>query len=234
MRYKYTSFLLFCLLSISCLKEPVTFEWIEKDKTKLQQETLPFSGIIVFIKDNDIYMTDSLRFKNPKRLTFNGNELKKNVTINYSRDKIAYIDYTSTQPYPIIIDTNGVEQMRLPTYTLIKEMSWSNDGNTLVMRKGTNLLFYGSAFSISIPNINSSSGFYYGFAMSRNKDIAYVYYLYAGSFEGNKVDFFSTSRIDRSNTINSVDNTKMQFSNDANNLLVANLGYDFVLLFSAN
>jgi len=221
---KYSYLLLFCIISISCLKEPVILE-ISDIQTNTPVTPLPFSGVIVFIQDNDIYMMDNVRYKNPKRLTFSSSVSKSMVTISYAKDKIAYLNNTSTS-YPVIIDTNGTELARLTDEDYVSAMCWSSDGSTLVMRQGTYLSYYGSSLGLSLPFLSYNNGYYFGFAMSRNKDLAYSYNYTFSNLDANKIDFFSTSLLDRSNILSTTKYTeKFQFSSNADELLVANRGY---------
>lgn len=223
-KYKYLLLILMTTVMVSCLKAPVTLE--SSDVNSNQTVTpLPFTGIIVFIQDNDVYMTDSIRYKNPKRLTFSNTVPKSMVTLSYSRDKIAYKN-NSGSTYPVIIDTNGTQLAALTSNNYVSAMSWSGDSKTLVMREGTNLSFYGPSLGVSLPYLSYNSGYYFGFAMSKNKDLAYSYNFTFSNTDYNKIDFFSPSITDKNNILPTTKYTaRLQFSEDANSLLVANYGY---------
>ena len=222
---KYTYLFLICIIATSCLTDPVTLE-LSDIKSTSSVTPLPFSGLIVFVQDNDIYMMDSITYKNPKRLTFTPSVPKSMLTLSYGRNKVAYLSNNGTTTYPVIIDTAGNVLVNLPDEDYVSAMCWNNDGSSLVIRQGTYLSYYGTSLSLNLPFLHYTNGYYFGFAMSRNKDLAYSYNYTFSNSDYNKIDFVSGSTPDRTGALSTTKYTeRFQFSNNADKLLVANRGY---------
>ena len=163
MRYSFLCLLTF--MQLSC--EPLEVELIRTD------EEGKYNGTIVYISNNDVFLTDA-GFDQITRLTNTPGEVKFLPALHPSKQKIAYLNADRT---PVIIDTTGVVLEQLDTYTNVRDMGWSADGETLFMLINLSLQFYGPP--LPVPDITFPLGVnypeIYSVDINHRNELAYTY-----------------------------------------------------------
>lgn len=154
-------------------------EYIETELGIESDYVSPVSGTIATIINNDVYLQDLANEFLPQQLTDSPSERKTKVTLNYAKDRIAYLN-TSGQIKIIDIEGNVLETVE-NTGTVL-DLGWSGDDQTLYMFVDDHFEFHGP--DMDLPSVDAIQNVrtFISVDVSRYGDLIYVIRTTSGSY----------------------------------------------------